>query len=125
MTAMRNPDAKHIDFTELQGIIKSNPKFLPSNIDMVYERNGHFLVGEWKRPGEKISGGQRLLLHRLASHPHFKVLLIVGDTDNGMKIKEVYKLTANDVVKIGEGKEFFDDLVNSWYEHIERKRDGK
>ena len=122
MTAMRNPNAKHTDFTDLMGVIKSNPRFLPSNIDMVYERNGHFLVGEWKRRGEKISGGQRLLLHRMASLPQFKILLIVGDTDNGMVVHEVYKLTADDVVKIGEGKQFLDELINGWYEHIERKK---
>ena len=48
MTAMRNPDAKHIDFGELVGVIPSNPRFLPSNLDMVLERRGSFLVGEWK-----------------------------------------------------------------------------
>ena len=118
MTAMRNPDAKHTDFGELLGIIESNPKFLPSNLDMVYERNGHFLVGEWKRPNEMISGGQRLLLHRLASKPNFKVVLIIGDTDNGMNVHAVHKLTADDVVKIGEGKEFLFDLIRGWYDSV-------
>lgn len=122
MTAMRNPDAKHIDFSDLQGIIPSNPRFLPSNLDMVYERNGHFLVGEWKRRGEKISGGQRLLLHRLASLPQFKILLIVGDTDNGMVVHDVYKLTADDVIRIGEGKEFLAQLINVWYDSVRNRK---
>jgi hypothetical protein len=122
MTAMRNPDAKHIDFSDLQGIIPSNPRFLPSNLDMVYERNGHFLVGEWKRRGEKISGGQRLLLHRLASLPQFKILLIVGDTDNGMAVHDVYKLTAEDVIRIGEGKEFLAQLINVWYDSVRDRK---
>lgn len=116
MTAMRNPEAKHTDFTELQGIIEANPKFLPSNLDMVYERRGHFLIGEWKRPGERISGGQRLLLHRLASIPNVKVMLIIGDTDEGMNVHDVYKLTADEITKIGEGKEFLIKLIRGWYD---------
>jgi hypothetical protein len=115
MGVMRNPDAKHIDFADLSGIIETNPRFLPSNLDMVYERNGHFLIGEWKRPKEHISGGQRLLLHRLASLPNVKVLLIIGDTDDGMTVHDVYKLTKDNVTKIGEGKDFLIQLINAWY----------
>ena len=115
MGTMRNSDAKHIDFGELLGIIEENPKFVPSNLDMVYERNGHFLIGEWKRPRELISGGQRLLLHRLASIPNVKVLLIIGDTDDGMVVHEVHKLTKENITKIGEGKEFLIELVKAWY----------
>ena len=48
---MRNRQAPHIDFADLVGLMD---KRLPSNIDMVMERHGKFLIGEWKRPDEKI-----------------------------------------------------------------------
>ena len=47
--AMRNAHATHVDFGFLRGVISSNPNFMPSNIDMVLERKGNFLFGEWKR----------------------------------------------------------------------------
>ena len=90
MTAMRNPDAKHTDFTDLIGVIPSNPKLLPSNLDMVIERFGHFLIGEWKRPNEKISMGQEILLKRLATKDDIVVLLIEGDTDDGMVVNKIF-----------------------------------
>ena len=46
--AMRNARATHVDFGFLRGVIGSNPNFMPSNIDMVLERKGSFLFGEWK-----------------------------------------------------------------------------
>lgn len=121
MTSMRNPDAKHIDFKALEGMFPDNPKFLPSNIDMMYERNGHFLVGEWKRDGEDISGGQRLLLHRLARQAKFKVLLIIGDTDDGMNVDMVYQITPDDVLFLNRGVDGLKEVINSWYNEVKEK----
>jgi hypothetical protein len=56
---------------------------VPSNVDGIAERNGNFLVMEWKRPGEKVSEGQKILLKALAKTPKFMVVVIIGDTDNG------------------------------------------
>ena len=53
---MRNSQATHVDFGFLRGAIKSNPKVIPVNLDMVYEHKGHFLFAEWKRENEEISG---------------------------------------------------------------------
>ena len=49
---MRNAYASHTDFGFLRGVILENPKAMPSNIDMVFERRGNFLIGEWKRENE-------------------------------------------------------------------------
>jgi len=116
--AMRNPDAKHKDFGALIGLIPSNPKFLPSDIDMVYERNGCFLFGEWKRKSEKFGGGQRILLRKLAQQPRTVVLLIVGDTDNGMNVEQVFYINPaeKDPVLLGEGFETLTWVINEWYE---------
>lgn len=86
---MRNRMAPHIDFYEFEGLMS---KRLPSNIDMVMERHGKFLIGEWKRPNEEISMGQRILLKQFAKLPQFTVLIIVGDTDNGMNVSKIWQL---------------------------------
>ena len=116
MTAMRNPDAKHIDFKALEGLIPDNPKFLPSNIDMICERNGCFLIGEWKRPTEEISNGQRGLLKMLARQPRTVVLIIVGDTDNGINVEEVWWMPPQgERLLLGSGFEVLVDIYLEWY----------
>jgi hypothetical protein len=122
MTAMRNPDAKHIDFAELIGTIPSNPRFLPSNLDMVLERRGFVLVGEWKRPNENISRGQEILLESLAKNSNFLVALIEGHTDDGMVVSKVQILNPHrGWVEWGDTKESLKDLITQWYNRAERK----
>ena len=125
MTAMCNPDAKHTDFTDLIGIIPSNPKLLPSNLDMVIERFGHFLIGEWKRPGEKISLGQEILLKRLAGKDDIVVLLIEGDTDDGMVVNKIEAINKDGTLNyIGADTETLKKFIRFWYEHTEKKARG-
>lgn len=122
---MRNPDAKHTDFADLIGVIPSNPKLLPSNLDMVIERFGNFLVGEWKRPNEKISLGQEILLKRLATKEDFVVLLIEGDTDDGMVVNKVEAInTDGTLTPIGSSAEELKKFIKFWYEHAEKKARG-
>jgi len=75
---MRNAYASHTDFGFLRGVILDNPKAMPSNIDMVFERRGSFLIAEWKRKNEEISLGQKILLKALANQNKFTVLVING-----------------------------------------------
>ena len=122
---MRNPDAKHTDFTDLIGVIPSNLKLLPSNLDMVIERFGNFLVGEWKRPSEKISLGQEILLKRLATKEDFTVLLIEGDTDDGMVVHKIEAFTKDGgLVHIGKDVNALKGFIRFWYEHAEKKARG-
>lgn len=115
--AMRNPDAKHKDFGALIGLIPTNPRFLPSDIDMVYERNQCFLFGEWKRSGESLGGGQKILLKNLAKQPRSVVILIVGNTDEGMHVEEVYQICADgESVLLGNGFEALKEVILMWYE---------
>jgi hypothetical protein len=123
MTAMRNPDAKHTDFADLIGVIPSNPRLLPSNLDMVLERNGIFLVGEWKRPSESISLGQEILLKNLAKMPNFLVLVIEGNTDNGMVVNKVSmydKKSENgwssiELKEVGNSVDDLKNIIRMWY----------
>jgi hypothetical protein len=111
---MRNQFAPHVDFTEFQGLIKSNPKFLPSNLDMIIERNGKFLVAEWKREKETMPFGQELLLKRLAAN-NFIVLVIVGD--NGTNVSSFSKVKeSGDWIVLGRSIEELKDFIKGWYE---------
>jgi hypothetical protein len=119
---MRNPDAKHLDFKDLAGLIPEHPKFLPSNLDMVYERHGYFLVCEWKRPNEKFGTGQFILLKTLASTPRFSVLIVTGDTDAGMSVSRIEKLKGNgDLEFRGNCMVHFEGLILTWFYSVEEK----
>jgi len=123
MTAMRNPDAKHIDFAHLIGVIPSNPRFLPSNLDMVLERRGDFLIGEWKRPNESISRGQEILLENLAKKPGFLVVLIEGNTDAEMVVNKVQLFNPHKGwTDWGDSVESLKDLITQWYARAERNK---
>jgi hypothetical protein len=114
---MRNQFATHTDYKDLLGLIPSNTKFLPSNVDGIAERNGKFLVMEWKRPNERISKGQEFLLKALAKTPNFVVIIIIGDTDNGMNIERFYYLQPiGKNVLIGTSTQEFKDYYTFWYE---------
>jgi len=110
---MRDKYAPHVDFGELSGLLG---KVLPSNLDMVLERKGHFLFGEWKRDGEKISKGQEILLKALSGLPKTTVLVINGDTENGMRVERFWRiLPSGGYVESGKGLISFKDYITEWY----------
>jgi hypothetical protein len=118
---MRNPDAKHLNFAELQGLIPDNPKWLPSNIDMLMERKGKFLLCEWKRPNEEFGGGQKLLLKALARQPDFTVLIVQGNTDNGMVVEKFWEVEFDLLRHRGSSTLEFKLFIKRWYEDIPSK----
>ena len=110
---MRNPDAPHINFEEFFGMLG---KVIPSNIDMVMERRNYFLIGEWKRPNEKISKGQEILLKAFAKLDRFTVLVIIGDTDNKMVVNKFWKINKDGKLFLaGSGVEQLKDFITDWY----------
>jgi len=114
--AMRNAYASHTDFGFLNGIIQDNPKAMPSNLDMVLERKGKFLVGEWKRTNEEISVGQKILLKQLAILPNFTVLIINGYSDSeGMEIDKFYQVGQSSLIYIDTGIDALKSYINTWY----------
>ena len=113
---MRNPDAKHLNFAGIKGVIRDNPKWLPSNIDMMAERNGRFLVCEWKREHEQFGGGQKILLKQLAKVPQFTVLIIQGNTDNEMVVDKFWMLpTWGKPHLLGSSLDEFLTFIQDWY----------
>lgn len=118
---MRNPNAPHINFKDLNGVLG---KLLPSNLDMVIERRRYFLVGEWKHAGEPISLGQDILLKQLAKLDRFTVLIIQGHTDEGtMVVDEFWNLDkTGTLVSLGKGVESFKRFLVYWVKSVERLR---
>ena len=87
---MRNINAPHIDFAELKGLFGTKS---PSDIDMILRSGDRFLICEWKRgPNEKPMYGQELLLRFLSKNPNFTVLIVWGNTDNGMVVDKFFKV---------------------------------
>tara|TARA_B100001059_G_C17801787_1_gene566631 strand:- start:169 stop:552 length:384 start_codon:yes stop_codon:yes gene_type:complete len=118
---MRNNQAKHIDFGFLSGVIEDNPKAMPSDLDMVFERKGKFLIAEWKRDGEKISMGQKILLKSLAKNDNFKVLIIEGYSyDGATEVKRIGIIKQDKLEKIAEGIDGLKKVIKRWYKYANK-----
>ena len=114
---MRSLLASHVDYGDFVGVISNSPKFTPSDLDGIAERNGKFFVMEWKRPKEKVSTGQRIMLQALAGKADFIVVIVIGDTDNGMKIEEFFLVQPHgSCIKIGTSKQEFIAYYKQWFE---------
>lgn len=121
---MRSLNASHIDFNGFAEIIPSNPKFLPSDLDMILERRDYFLVGEWKRSGEEMSYGQLMLLKSLARQSQFIVLIISGNTDGETIVTNITWVTPSGRLKdIGSSFEELKNFIARWYKWAEGNRD--
>jgi hypothetical protein len=122
MKLMNNPYATHVDFFQFKGMIASNPKAHPCNIDMMFERKCKFLVGEWKRENETMSKGQEILLKNLAKQPQFIVVIIHGNTDGKETVVNKFEW----ISKKGEfkhGGNSFEELKNfvtRWYDWADK-----
>lgn len=62
---LRNVNAERFDF--LAGVLPHGIN--PTDIDLSFERRGHFLFLEGKRPGQKITRGQTLYFDALKAGP--------------------------------------------------------
>lgn len=120
---MRNPKAQHVDFGFLKGIISSNPNFMPSNIDMVLERQGNFLFGEWKREGEEMSYGQKKLLKELACQ--HRVILVTGYVDDLPHIELIQQVLpySGNLKVVGKSVADLIKYIRDWYKDIEEDND--
>ena len=120
---MRNSNAAHVDFGFLRGSVKQNAAIIPSNVDMILETNFHFLIGEWKRDGEEISKGQKVLLQRLSLLPKFTILVIYGySNDKERHIDNFYKLDNDILRKQGNGEKELKEYINNWFIKVNEDR---
>ena len=114
---MRNMFAKHQDYADFKGLIATNPGFVPCDLDGIAERNGQFLIMEWKKPGEKLSEGQKIMLKALAKKEGFIVTIIAGNTDEETVIEGYWQITKDgQFLKCGNNFASFKDFYRQWYE---------
>ena len=119
---MKNPNALHVDFNFLSNILEDKPLVLPSNIDMIYGINGHFLIGEWKKPGEEIKKGQKLLLKSLHKEKNFTVILIEGfSTKEETFVSKFYQVSSNELIYLGNSVDLLKDYIKTWYTLIKHR----
>ena len=118
---LRNTMVQLVDYRDLNGIIESNPLFACSDIDMIYERNGQFLVSEWKKPNEDVSGGQDILLKALAKLDEFTVIKVCGYSENThLTVYDFYWLKPNGIwAYAGQGKERLIQFIQNWYKKVD------
>lgn len=120
---MRNVYAPHIDFEFLAGIIASNPKAQPCNIDGLFQRKDKFLVMEWKRPNENMNLGQKILLESLSKQKNFTVILIEGYSQNGEReIGNVSVLKNKQFKTHGTGEKFLIQFMQRFYDYANKNR---
>ena len=113
---MRNMFAKHQDYADFKGLIATNPGFVPCDLDGIAERNGQFLIMEWKKPGEKLSEGQKIMLKALAKKDGFIVTIVVGNTDEETIIEGYWQITQNgEFMKCGTSFAEFKQFYRDWY----------
>ena len=119
---MKNPYATHIDYFQFKGLITTNQKAHPCNIDMIFERKCKFLIGEWKRDNETMSKGQEILLKNLAKQPQFIILIIYGNTDEETIINKFEMITSNgNFVEKGKSFDELKVFITKWYNWAEGK----
>lgn len=117
---MRNGAAPHIDFSDLEGVIPTNPKLMPSNVDFILERKGRFLYGEFKKPEETISGGQKILLEQLSRKAGFKVFVATGwNEGTSLVVTQLMTVTAEGWQTRECDLEGFKDAIRKWYAAVE------
>ena len=118
---LRNTMVQLVDYRDLEGIIESNKNFGCSDIDMIYERKGKFLVAEWKKPDELISQGQSILLQALAKTPKFTVIKVCGYSENeNLTVYDIYWLSPQGQWKYaGQGLERLKLFIKNWYAKVE------
>ncbi len=114
---LRNTMVQLVDYRDLEGIIESNKNFGCSDIDMIYERKGKFLVAEWKKPNEDVSGGQDILLKALAKIEEFTVIKVCGySEDTRLTVYDFYYLKPSGIwAYVGQGKERLTTFIQNWY----------
>lgn len=78
---LRNPDAiqtGRLDLADYDSIFSDCPKCGFTDVDAVIERNDQFLFVEMKKPGERLSVGQRILYTNLITRSGLDVMIRWG-----------------------------------------------
>lgn len=107
------------NFARINEALPNNEGF--SDLDSIYEKNGYFLVLEWKTVDSSIPKGQLILLRRLAMISRFTVYLITGNRQSG-EIYGYQRVLPRELTDLREcSSEEFKDNIRAWREDILRR----
>lgn len=88
--------AAGLGFRDYRWVSKYLPgRVAPTDVDGVLERNGHFLVMEYKPKGVALPMGQRIMLKHLVRRGGFNVWVVWGDDSSEDALCEVASLDRN------------------------------
>lgn len=98
----------------LSGVLPN--RINPTDVDLSYERRGHFLFLEGKRTGASIKTGQRRYLNSLAQLPNVHVIHFYGTPPDRVEAYGIWPepaepATTDDLI----------DRIKKWFEWVERK----
>lgn len=131
INGMKNPNAKHINFSWLRGKIiyrgRADARIIPGNLDMILRCGINFLIGEWKRPNEQMPEGQRLSLMHIARKDDFRVLVIQGfsyrdelSLEEMIHVDEFWEMDSKgNLTKAGDDCYDLLNWINQWYMNVE------
>jgi len=99
-----------------------------SDVDGIFlaERAGHFLVVEWKKPGETLPDAQLRVAVALANERRFTVLIVHGPTGTPMQIQRVRPYAGRDLAAMRRAlgmieqtdRATFQRRVTAWFDHV-------
>jgi hypothetical protein len=104
-----------------------------SDVDGIFlaERSGHFLIVEWKKPGETLPDAQLRVAVALANQPgqRFTVLVVHGPTGTPMQVQRVRPYTGRDLAAMRRAlgpidqtdRAQFQRRVDTWWNYVEGK----
>ena len=92
-----------------------------SDIDGVVERNGHFIFLEGKRPGERLSVGQLIMLKQLSGlSDRVTVLVVTGNRDSG-EVHSYQQVKPSGLQEPKSGTEF-NRAIKRWWSRVNKRR---
>jgi hypothetical protein len=104
------------DWGWLQGCFGST-KISASDIDAIWERHGHFLLFEVKRPDEALPAGQLLLLRALSAFGVTEVYLVRGERNDPQTVQ---KITPGGLGELQyASKDGIRAIVAAWFAHAD------
>lgn len=113
--ALKKSNANHIDYGFLNGLLPRG--ILPSNLDGIIVLDKATLYLEWKRPGEKLSNGQKRALITLAKEKRNTVLIVYGESHpDKFYVMNIFKINpeSEQADKVGYGVNEFKKVLVLW-----------
>lgn len=90
------------------------------DVDMIVEKNGRFLMGEWKPAGGCIGRGQRILHDMLLQTDVFAIVIICGDAETMQVDLYEFRHRGASETTVG-GLDSLKARIRSWFEWAKKQ----